>query len=100
MHIRYEALLSPALRFTVCRLVRLQAAMVCLATLLALAGQANAQLLPAEYYGPYNAVFLPDGPGLTKSLAPPSPLDSRSAALLDRMGLRSEEHTSELQSLR
>src|ERR1700752_175291 len=34
-----------------------------------------AQAIPAEDYGPYNAVFLPDGPGLTKELAPPVPKD-------------------------
>src|ERR1700733_13075400 len=51
---------------------------------------ARTQELPAESYGPYNAVFLPDGPGLTKQLAAPSPLDSRTAALLDRLGLNRE----------
>ena len=51
---------------------------------------ARAQEIPAESYGPYNAVFLPDGPGLTKPLAAPSPLDSRTAALLDRLGLNKE----------
>jgi hypothetical protein len=51
---------------------------------------ARAQEIPAESYGPYNAVFLPDGPGLTKQLAAPSPLDSRTAALLDRLGLNKE----------
>ena len=45
---------------------------------------------PAEDYGPYNATFLPDGPGLTKQLAAPSPLDSRTAALLERLGLNKE----------
>ncbi|MGA2886872.1 MAG: LamG-like jellyroll fold domain-containing protein [Terracidiphilus sp.] len=52
--------------------------------------QANAQTVAGEDYGPYNAVFLPDGPGLTKSLAAPSPLDSRTAALLDRLGLNKQ----------
>jgi hypothetical protein len=54
------------------------------------ASPARAQDIPAESYGPYNAVFLPDGPGLTKQLAAPSPLDSRTAALLDRLGLNKE----------
>jgi Exo-beta-D-glucosaminidase Ig-fold domain/Glycosyl hydrolases family 2/Concanavalin A-like lectin/glucanases superfamily/Glycosyl hydrolases family 2, sugar binding domain/Glycosyl hydrolases family 2, TIM barrel domain len=49
-----------------------------------------AQAVPAEDYGPYNAIFLPDGPALTKPLAAPSPLDSRTAALLDRLGLNRE----------
>ncbi len=51
---------------------------------------ARTQELPPENYGPYNAVFLPDGPGLVKQLAAPSPLDSRTAALLDRLGLNKE----------
>src|SRR5271157_1023366 len=62
----------------------------CLGILLAPAGQACAQAVPNEDYGPYNATFLPDGPGLTKSLAAPSPLDSRTAALLDRLGLNKQ----------
>lgn len=34
----------------------------------------GAQSLPSEIYGPYNATFLPDGPGLSKKLAaPPAP---------------------------
>ncbi|MFP5203984.1 MAG: glycosyl hydrolase 2 galactose-binding domain-containing protein, partial [Acidobacteriota bacterium] len=40
---------------------------------------AQAQALPPEAYGPYNAIFLPDGSGLTKPLAPPPPLDPRYA---------------------
>jgi len=48
------------------------------------------QPLPAEAYGPYNAVFLADGPGLTKPLAPPSTLDNRTAALLERLGLNQQ----------
>jgi hypothetical protein len=57
---------------------------------LVFASLARSQEIPAESYGPYNAVFLPDGPGLTKQLAAPSPLDSRTAALLDRLGLNKE----------
>jgi hypothetical protein len=38
---------------------------------------ANAQVSPEEAYGPYNAVFLPDGLGLIKPLAPPPSLDPR-----------------------
>jgi len=37
------------------------------------AGQVKAQSVPNEAYGPYNATFLPDGPGLTKQLAPAEP---------------------------
>jgi len=64
------------------------------ALLMLVAARANAQALPAEAFGPYNAVVLPDGPGLTKSLSPPSPLDGRTAALLDRLGInrQSESH--------
>ena len=36
---------------------------------------ASAQATPEEAYGPYNAIFIPDGPGLIKPLAPPPPLD-------------------------
>jgi hypothetical protein len=36
-----------------------------------------AQTAPQEAYGPYSAIFLPDGPGLIKPLAPPAPLDPR-----------------------
>src|ERR1700752_2122060 len=35
-----------------------------------LLGQSEARVLPQEDYGPYNAVFLPDGPGLTEHLEP------------------------------
>jgi Exo-beta-D-glucosaminidase Ig-fold domain/Glycosyl hydrolases family 2/Concanavalin A-like lectin/glucanases superfamily/Glycosyl hydrolases family 2, sugar binding domain/Glycosyl hydrolases family 2, TIM barrel domain len=37
----------------------------------------SAQSIPEEAYGPYNAIFLPDGPGLIKPLAPPPSLDPR-----------------------
>jgi hypothetical protein len=53
-------------------------------------GRAQAQALPAEAYGPYNATFLVDGPGLTKPLAPPSTLDPRTAGMLDRLGLNQQ----------
>ena len=49
-----------------------------------------AQGPPVEDYGPYNAVFLVDGPGLVKPLAAPSPLDSRTEALLNRLGLNQQ----------
>ena len=52
--------------------------------------RADAQSLPAEAFGPYNATFLADGPGLTKPLAPPSVFDNRTAALLDRLGLNQQ----------
>jgi len=77
----------PAFQFAFCRPLSQAAFLVCLAMAMALLCQASAQTIPAEAYGPYNATFLPDGPGLTKPLAAPSPLDSRTAALLDRLGL-------------
>jgi hypothetical protein len=44
------------------------------AVALLFAGRTNAQTIPAEDYGPYNATILPDGPGLTKRLSPlPAP---------------------------
>jgi hypothetical protein len=61
-----------------------------LIVLLAWSSNALAQAVPAEGYGPYNAIFLTDGPGLTKPLVAPSPLDSRTAGLLDRLGLNRE----------
>ncbi|MGB6721467.1 MAG: LamG-like jellyroll fold domain-containing protein [Terracidiphilus sp.] len=41
-----------------------------------------AQTAPAEDYGPYNAVFLPDGPGLSKPLAEPPALNGPMGTLL------------------
>jgi len=38
---------------------------------------ADAQVIPEEAYGPYNAIFLPDGLGLIKPLASPLSLDPR-----------------------
>ena len=67
------------------RLLSLGVALACLVSCLPL--HANAQSLPAEAYGPYNATFLVDGPGLSKPLTPPSPIDPRTAAMLDRMGM-------------
>src|ERR1035437_2579183 len=43
----------------------------CLGLLLALPSSTLAQQVPAEAYGPYNAVFLADGPGLTKPSSGP-----------------------------
>jgi len=54
----------------------------------------NAQSLPAEAYGPYNATFLVDGAGLSKPLTPPSSIDPRTAAMLDRMGMGNRQSDS------
>lgn len=90
MQIHFPKLLGVKFRSSFRRKFNLPAAVVFLAILPAIAFQANAQSVPAEAYGPYNATFLPDGPGLTKQLAAPSPLDSRTAALLDRLGLNKQ----------
>ena len=52
---------------------------------------AAAQSIPEEAYGPYSAVFLADGSGLTKPLAPPSTHDPRAAEIVARFGIRSPE---------
>jgi Glycosyl hydrolase 2 galactose-binding domain-like/Exo-beta-D-glucosaminidase Ig-fold domain/Glycosyl hydrolases family 2/Concanavalin A-like lectin/glucanases superfamily/Glycosyl hydrolases family 2, TIM barrel domain len=44
---------------------------------------AEAQPVPGEAYGPYNAVFLADGPGLTKQIGGSSSMDQRAEALLE-----------------
>ncbi len=73
---------------TVLRLIKRHAAIVCFAALAVFSVSADAQsTVPAEDYGPYNAVFLADGPGMTKSLAPPSLLNRGSAAMLERLGM-------------
>ena len=53
-----------------CRLFQLVAAV---ALVVMLATPLKAQTVPDAAYGPYNATFLPDGPGLNKQLAPPEP---------------------------
>src|ERR1700723_2602481 len=88
MQIRDEASLHSRVRSSVCRFFLLAATVVCLAVLLP--WRTDAQSLPAEAFGPYNATFLADGPGLTKPLAPPPAFDNRTAALLDRLGLNQQ----------
>lgn len=73
-----------------CLPLSLSATLACAALMLASSSHANAQSAPPEDYGPYNATFLADGPGLTKSLTLPSQIDGRSAALLERLGLNGE----------
>jgi hypothetical protein len=77
MGIQDAGLSSVKLQFSMYRWFTVNAAVALIAMLLVLPGQARAQSVPAEAYGPYNATFLPDGPGLTKKLsplpAPPSP---------------------------
>ncbi len=79
-------LFSPSSRLSlILRTIRL----IAVAMLLPPANRSYAQnaAIPAESYGPYNATFLAGGPGLSKHLAAPSPLDDRTAELLDRLGL-------------
>ncbi len=49
---------------------------------------AGGQSVPDAAYGPYNATFLADGPGMSKPLTAPSTIDPRSAGLLDRLGIK------------
>jgi hypothetical protein len=90
MQIEKSSFLSSEVRSCASWLFSLRAALVLVSLLAMLAGVARAQQTPAEVYGPYNATFLQGGPGLTKQLAAPSPLDSRTAALLDRLGLNKQ----------
>jgi hypothetical protein len=73
MQIRNEAVSSSENRLTVCRLFSLGAAVLFIATFLAFAVPAKAQSAPVAEYGPYNAIFLADGAGLTKPLGPQAP---------------------------
>ena len=50
---------------------------------------ARGQSVPGEVYGPYSAVFLADGPGLTKQIGDPSSLDRQAEALLEGLKLES-----------
>ena len=93
MGIQDAVLSSAKLRFSICRLFLVNATVTLMVVLAVWPGQARAQSVPVEVYGPYHATFLPDGPGLTKKLsplpAPPSPFskpdttptDERSAIL-------------------
>jgi hypothetical protein len=71
MRIRNADRSSSKFRFSLRAVSTFCAAVACVALLAA--GQVNAQSVPNEAYGPYNATFLPDGPGLTKQLAPAEP---------------------------
>jgi hypothetical protein len=83
------------LRSCTCQSKYLWALSACIAILALLPASINAQTSSTEAYGPYNAIFLPDGSGLTKTLAPPSPLDSRTTAALDRLGLSRQSELSD-----
>jgi hypothetical protein len=91
MQIQNEVSINPKFTSPLCRHFSFLAVVLCAGILLLLLPPyAHAQSIPDEAYGPYSAVFLADGPGLTKDLATPSTLDSRTAALLDRLGLNQQ----------
>ena len=64
--------------------IRVTAAVAVLA--LAAFSCAQAPAPPPEAYGPFNAVFLPDGPGLSKPLSPATSHDGLAAAAMDGQG--------------
>ena len=80
--------LKTSVSSTLSRLALLSAALLSLQVTPLFAQQAQQ---PAPAYGPYYAVFLADGPGLTKSLTAPSGLDPRAAQALERMGMNPGE---------
>src|ERR1019366_9559388 len=87
MPTRIEAPLLPSFRSSLRGLLNALIA-ACLGMLLVLPLSASAQQVPAEAYGPYNAVFLADGPGLTKPSAgpyrqPPPPSSAIATDVLD-----------------
>jgi hypothetical protein len=100
MQIRYAASLSSGFRSSTCSRFSFVAAIACLAMMLAAPVYARGQALPAEAYGPENATFLPDGPGLSKTLAALSAPDSRAATQPDRPGLKQSEEHDTLPALR
>ena len=73
MHMQKAATPSAGPRSTVCRHFSLGAAVLFFAILQVFAVPARAQSAPASEYGPYNAIFLADGTGLTKPLGPQAP---------------------------
>ena len=58
--------------------------------------QTAPQALPGAAYGPYNAVFLPGGPGLLKPVAPPPPLNDRNADLRARLSINAPQKPDRL----
>jgi hypothetical protein len=65
---------------------RFAAILTVLAILLQAAMHAQAPAAPAEAYGPFNAVFLADGPGLNKPLSPWASLDGLAEVAMDQQG--------------
>ena len=79
---------SPAAGFRrpACVRPRISVTIAVLLFLLATPLRAQAPAPPAEAYGPFNAVFLADGPGLNKTLSPATSLDGLATAAWDRQG--------------
>ena len=75
------------------RLLRTTAALALFAISAISGATAQVQSLPEEAFGPWNAVFLADGPGLSKPLAPSPNADPRTALLLDRLGVNRDQQT-------
>jgi hypothetical protein len=88
MRISVHSSLRKRIQFLSGRAFVLSAVSVLLGLSLPGSQPACAQTIPAEAFGPYNAVFLPDGPSLTKALAEPAAPDLRDAALLNRLGVK------------
>lgn len=89
MQTRFELGVRPVWWWAAARSL-FQHASLCIAVFLpSCAAFVEAQATPSEALGPYNAVFLPDGEGLTKPLVAPAHPDSRTAAL-ERLGLSRE----------
>ncbi len=66
--------------------LRFAAIVPVLAVLLSAPLCAQAPAPPAEAYGPFNAVFLAGGPGLSKPLSPATSLDGLAAVAMDGQG--------------
>ncbi|MGA2340296.1 MAG: LamG-like jellyroll fold domain-containing protein, partial [Terracidiphilus sp.] len=64
----------------------MQVAVAVVAAALAAQLHAQAPAPPAAAYGPFNAVFLADGPGLNKPLSPSTSLDGLAAVAMDGQG--------------
>jgi hypothetical protein len=64
----------------------LTATVAVLAVALSAPLRAQAPVPPAEAYGPFNAAFLADGPGLNKPLTPATSLDGLAAVAIDGQG--------------
>jgi len=67
-------------------LARIRFAFALVAAALAAPVHAQTSTPPAVAYGPFNAVFLAEGPGLNKTLSPLTSLDGLAAVAMDGQG--------------